>query len=307
MFNDILLFLKFIVDPNARDTLSGILSFVSKTQKNWRKDVKTIKAEFIGNETYALSVYANSLLGEFEKIGLSDNKISDFNIIFSELVNNAFEHGCKFTDKCHVKITCTYSRWFIQLQVSDSGKGFNLASSVQTDDFWKFSEQDKKVTKHGLQIVNNLAIRLYTNKRGNSVTAILSGQDSMSVAPAIQKYKNQELLVIHISTEQAWHYVVADWKPLLRIVHSYEKNDLVLIDATDIFWTTKVRSQARQIIDSLAEAPNRFFAFSVSHKAGEIFDLNALSNENTKVFHSDEIEKAKNWLIEQHRKSKLRH
>ncbi len=240
MLNDILLFLKFVVDPNARDTLSGILSFVSKTQKNWRRDVKTTKAEFTGNETYALSVYANSLLSEFEKIGLSANKVSDFNVVFSELVNNAFEHGCNFTDKCHVKITCTYSRWFIQLQVSDSGKGFNLASQVNTDDFWKHFEQDKTSTKHGLQIVNNLAIRLYTNKKGNSVTAILSGQDSMSVTPAIQKYKNQELLIIHIDSEQAWHYVVADWKPLLRIVHSYENKDLVLIDATDVFWTTKV-------------------------------------------------------------------
>jgi len=306
MFNDILLFLKFVTDPNARSTLSSILSFVSKTQKNWKREVKIAKAEFTGNETHALSVFANLLLDEFQKAGVSPNKIEDFNAVFSELINNAFEHGCSSANKCRVKIVCMYSRWFIQIEVIDSGKGFDLASVRQQR--WKERRNHNETTvKHGLEIVDSLAIRLYTNKKGNSVTAILSGQDSMGVTPALQKYKNHELLVIHLVSEQAWHYVVADWKPLLRIVNSYEHKDLVLIDATDIIWTTKVREQARKIIHSLSDMPNKFFAFSVSHRAGEIFDLSSLSTRNSKIFHPDEMDKARNWLIDQHQKSKKAH
>lgn len=300
IFSDVLNFLKFVTDPNAKNTLADILRVVSRTQKNWKKDIKSVKAEFNGNESYTLSVFVNSLLDDFAVVGLSKNKISDFKIVFSELINNAFEHGCRHSEKCKIVVQCVYSRWFIHLQVSDSGKGFDLEKTLEK--LQQQTDSNPTQSKHGLQVVKNIAFRVYSNKKGNLIAAVLTGQDNIEVIPATEHFKGKELLIVNIRSDRAWYYIVADWKPLTRIVDSYHKMKLIYINAIDMDWTTKVGESAKTVVERFSETQDRYYAFVVSDQCEDEFELSNLDTDNVKVFRESEITRAKSWLIEKAQK-----
>lgn len=299
ILNDVLSFLRFVTDTQTRDTLASILHVVAKNQKDWKKDIKSVKAEFNGGETHTLAVFINNLLDDFLVIGLSKAKIADFKIVFSELINNAFEHGCRHSEKCTISVQCVYSKWFVHLQVSDSGKGFDLDKTLES--LQEQRELDPKKLKHGLQVVKNIAFRLYTNKKGNSIAAVLMGQDNISVIPSTTNYRGQEILVLTIDSDRAWYHLTADWTPLIRTIENQHHKKLVLIDATVMDWSTKESSNAKIVVQKFSGTTDRFYAFVVSDLVEDEFELSNLDTENIKVFRHSEITQAKTWLIEKTR------
>ncbi|RLC74694.1 MAG: hypothetical protein DRI81_13370 [Chloroflexi bacterium] len=166
MLSDILGFLRFATDPTTRATISQVSHVISKSKRNWKKEIKTLKAKFSRDEIYWVDAFVNHLLDELRSTGVSNEKVEKFQIVFFELVNNAFEHGCKFRRKCRVAVRCTYSRWFIRLEIADSGKGFDLEKTLYT--LSQASTSDSSQLPHGLQIVKKLTYGLHTNKKGNT-------------------------------------------------------------------------------------------------------------------------------------------
>lgn len=294
MISVILDFLRLLFSPDTRETLGHISSFVAKSQKNWKADIKTSKAKFSGDESYKVSVFANSLFDELKKSGISNEKADKFRIVFTELITNAFEHGCKHRPRCRVKVHCTYSPWFIRLRVTDSGNGFDLLRHLSSGS--QVDEKNNDEYPHGLQVVNKLTYRLYTNKKGNSVTAFLASQDSLEILPAVETYKGKEIFVIYLVTEEAWYYMSTTWEPLKRAVENVS-HQLILIDCTDNAFSTKDAEEARRVIAEFKDRREKFYAF-VLHDKNDYFELKRLDSYNFQVFYGGELEQAKDWLVE---------
>lgn len=273
MIDDILMMLRFITDPETRKTIRILASIPSRNKLDWRRDVRRASARFSGIEPFKVMNFANALINDMKALNVSENDIKRFKTVFDELIRNAFEHGCHAVKKCRVSINCTYSRWFIALEVSDSGEGFDFSEALafQGDN------------THGLQLVDKLAFKLTANKKGNSLTALLISEPVLRILPRIEECCGKEILVLRVVDEQDWNYMIADWEPLRNAVKRASQN-LVLIDCSDITWITKVGRTMKHMIGEFKTSRDRFFALIVDHEAEDTFDFSRLNSSNFKVF-----------------------
>jgi len=293
MIDEILSFLRFATDPKTRETISTISQVVSASNRDWEKEIQTRKAKFACEESYKVGAFVNHLLDEMKNSGVSPEKITKFRIVFTELIGNAFQHGCKNSHGGKIRIRCTYSRWFIRLEIADPGRGFNLSETLQ-----KQLEADTgEKVQHGLTLVNNLTYALRTNKRGNVVTAFLASQDSMDIVPAVEKYKGQEILVVTVTDRQEWQYLMASWEPLLHAVEN-TRQDLVLIRFQDMSLTTdRVRKMEKYVVRELNEHFGKRYALVVSSEDERYFELSKFNSDNFRVFDELQTDEARQWLI----------
>ena len=293
MLSDILSFLRFITDPDTRSTLASLSHFASGTNKTWKDDIKTATAKFSGEEPYKMNAFANFLLDEIRSIGIPSEEIQEFEIVFTELINNAFEHGCKHSKNCQVTIRCNYSRWFIRLEVSDSGKGFDFERTLAQGD------------QHGLQIIKKLAYKFKANKKGNTLTAFLLGHDTLKILPVVKKYRGHEILIMNVTGKEEWRYMVTNWEPLRKAV-KYSSQRLILIDCTKIRWISTVGREVKYIVAEFKEQSGKSYALVVASLAENAFELSKLNSERFKVFFDKDIGDAEQWLYEQARKYRYR-
>jgi anti-sigma regulatory factor (Ser/Thr protein kinase) len=285
MFSEFLDFLKFLFDSDTRTTLTAISKIASKKGHNWKSEVRTASAKFTGDETYKVNEFANYILNELQVIGIGTEGISQFETIFTELIHNAFQHGCKESSSCKIKVMCEYSRWFIMLEVSDTGKGFDFEEELNT-------EYDDL---HGLKLIKNLAYKFKANRKGNILTVFLINKDNIETQTSIEKYKGKGILYVNIVSREKWHYLIESWEPLREVVESSSQN-LVLIDCTKVRWVTKRASEADKIAKNFRGNPNRRYALVINlDSAG--FKLSRLNSPNFRVFDSHQLEIAKQWLV----------
>lgn len=295
MVFEIVSFLRFITDPDTRGTITAISNYVSQSRKNWRDELKTATAKFSGDEKFKASIFANHLLNDLKTLEVDSEEIEKFRLVFTELINNAFEHGCKNAKNCRVTIRCDYSRWFIRLEVSDSGKGFDFGTAL--------SQQRETSEHHGLLVVSKSAHHFKANKKGNTLTALLVNNNEVRIFPTVQKYKGQSLLFIKVEDKSDWYYMISDWEPLKRAVASASQK-LILIDCTETSWSTDKLSETKRMITGFKQQKGVFYALVVRSSIYQIFDFSNLTTENFKVFY-DDLESAKQWLYEQVRKPKI--
>lgn len=297
--------LRFVTDSETWRTI-GRISKIASRQKNWRTEIRTVKATFTPHNFYQIDSFANFLLNCLKEAGVSNEKIEKFQIVFSELVDNAFRHGCKGARRCVVRIRCTFSRWFIRLEVSDSGKGFNLEKALER------SKRDEVL--HGLNVVKSICYEIRTNRKGNVVTAFIAGQDHLGIIPVVENYRGVEILRVVIE-DSAWHVASIDWKPLVHAVEN-AKQALVLVDFSRSFIGTTARlRELSTMVDRESSAddhqgipprkrsysvnlPPKFYAVLVRPVVLESF-ASHLETSSFKFFKYDEEDKAKDWLLEQ--------
>lgn len=296
MFSDLLSFLRFVTDPETRKTLAGVSSVIAKNQRNWKKDIRTANAKFAGDEAYKVEAFANFLLEELKTCGVSTEKSDKFRIVLYELINNAFEHGCKYASSCRVAVRCTYSRWFIRLEVADSGKGFDLDQVL--NDYAQVASSESKQPPHGLQVVRDLTYKLQINKTGNIVTAFLSSQDTMNIIPAIEDFDGQKIYVIHVRSERDWYHIAASWEPLERALEN-NVYDLVLLDCLFVRYNTRQFRDMTPLADKLGEQRWRHFALVVDHGDAKYFHMSNLDTWNLHVFNDSQTVDARQWLVKQ--------
>lgn len=203
--------------------------------------------------------------------------------MFTELIHNAFQHGCKESGNCRIKVVCDYSSWFIRLEVSDTGKGFNLEEELKTE----YSEL------HGLQLVKNIAYKLKSNKKGNVLTVFLINQDKIQTQASIEKYKGKAILSINIVSREKWYYLIESWEPLKEVVEN-SSQDLILIDCTKVRWATKRSSEAEKVVKDFRANPNKRYALVINMIEARDFKLERLNSPNFRVF--SQLEIAKQWL-----------
>ena len=293
MIDDILALLKLITDPEARKTVQSLAAIPSRNKLDWKRDVRMASSTFSGEETYKVAGFANALLTDIRDLNISETEVRKLKIVFDELVRNAFEHGCKETKGCKVKIKCTYSPWFIILEVSDAGSGFDFEKALSVQD-----------EAHGLQLVNDLAFRLTYDKKSNLLTTLIMNEPLLQILPRVELHREKEILILTIVDERDWNYLIADWEPLRNAVQ-LSSQVLILIDCSDLDWVTKAGRIMKKIIREFKEYEDRRFALVVEGEADRYFDFSQLNAANFKVFVShrwssrkDEIWAAKEWLTE---------
>lgn len=291
MISDITSVLKFLTDPQIRGVVKVLFRNPSRNL-NWKKDVKTAKAKFSGDESYMVAGFVNTLIRDMQNLGVSKNIVERFEIIFDELTRNAFTHGCQENRKCRVRMKCTYSPWFIVFSITDGGTGydFQTISSIKDDD------------RHGLQIVGDLANQLIVNKKGNTINITIMSNPVLEITPEVVKYKGKEILILKIENRKEWNYLTEDWYPLKHAVNNAAQR-LFIIDCSAISFPTLVfRIRIKSILQEFKEHKNKYIALVVNGRMYGLYDFSRFNSSNLQVFsdyspnQNDDLLEAKKWL-----------
>lgn len=304
MLSVIINFLRYFRDPDVKEALSHIYRVVLRNQKGWREEIRTLRAKFRGDESYKVVAFANFAIQEFKQAGITPKQIDRFRIVFSELLRNAFEHGCKNSRRCRVSVRCIYCRWFIRLQIADSGDGFDLTSAL---DKWKFAVDFRRdQDRHGLWIVGQLTDSLRVNKAGNTLTAFFLTSSSFTLIPVVQRYKRHEILVLNVDDGSAWDYMAASWRPLAEALENAQQK-LVLINCQAMYWDSDRVARVRDTVGDFKMRQGCFYAFLVDRQDSKLFNLKKLESGNLRVFeandldrgdHDAQIDHAREWLFQ---------
>jgi anti-sigma regulatory factor (Ser/Thr protein kinase) len=291
VFTDLIALARFIFDPSTRRDLRMVARASGYGKLRWRKLIKTARAKFSADRAYEVTVFAHLLEEDLRAITIDKGVFTRFQVVFAELVDNAFRHGTHESGKHVVRIRCDYAEWFIRLQVTDSGKGFHLNPDTTSSDGGA----------HGLDIAARLSSSLRSNPRGNSITAIVLPRRELTVAPAVESVDGAEILVLTISNSTEWHYLITDWEPLRRVL-TVAPQRLVLINSYYMRWSSQEFGVALPKIIPFLDKPEYYFAFVVDLDTLGAFDLRALRRINSRVFGRLELQEAMSWLAASARK-----
>lgn len=290
--------IKFIMDKDSTLYLSEMFEAVGRKHREWQKEIRTNKAVFSYRESFKVRLFLNQTVRDLADAGVCRKQVEGFTRVFNELMDNAFRHGCAGNLKGKISVVCFYSRWFILLKIKDNGSGFNLAEELKR--VKKLSEN--RSIAHGLHVVDSLAYELYSNKKGNSITAILNGQITYEAIPVVESFNGCEILVISILSEDAWYDMIVDWSPLLSIIDN-AKQSLILIDLSEVFWPSRSlicivdTIEKKEKIDKLPTKKGTKFAFIINFGAHYSFNLDSYEDTRPPIFRADQGQKAREWLI----------
>jgi len=293
ILSEVFAFLRFILDPTTRRNIRAARGLAGYQRLPWHKLIKTARAKVHGDRSYEITVFSHVLERDFQEMKIDDDIVGRFRVIFGELVDNAFRHGCKESHKHCVRIRCDYSPWFIRIEVADSGGGFNFHPDV-----WSAGGGT-----HGLDIAARLATSLTANTRGNRLTAFIAPRRDLEVFPTVETFQDYEIAVITISNRADWHYLVSDWEPLRQAL-ALAPQRLVLINSLNMRWRSVEYFTGIPVIAPFLADPARFFAFVADLRTLGAFDLRALRRNNSQVFDRAHFEQAKSWLVDQERAAK---
>lgn len=316
MLGDIINVLKFVTDTNTRETVKAFTEVAARRQKNWRRHIYTMSGKFSVAEWVKINAFTNELFQQVAEVGLSSSKLKRFKTVYSELTNNAYQHGCKKRHKCKVTIKCVYSKWFIQLDIADSGAGFDFDEAIKKVNNER--NEGKRTGKSGIEVVSEIADIFQVQKA--RVSVVIAGEDRIKVYTNIEKVGQKELVTIFVETDPDWSFLSPDWTPfreafdahkqelwLVRFGEAADRPDslipketeIVLVpekrafkDNDDILGPTGVRRVVKKIITEAADI-NRYYAYVVpSHWVFD--DMKVLQAENLRLFQSED--EARIWL-----------
>jgi len=313
MFTDFLNFLKFITDSQTRDTVKAFAEVASRKQKDWKQYVRSVSGKFTVAEWAKINAFTNDLFQKVLESGLSESKFRRFKTAYSELVDNAYHHGCKKRSNCKVTIKCVFSKWFIQLEITDTGKGFNYEEAL--DNVHQERWEEKRSGKSGLEVVSDVVDSLHIHK--SRILIVIACDDRIKVHKSTERISRKELLTIIVEADKDWSFLSPDWTPLREALDEANQ-ELVLVrfgtsvdthnvpfatkkkfhmvtidkDDDDLLRPTRPRREAKIVI-SEAMDENRYYAYVVpTHWVHS--DMKELQTDNLKFFQT-ELD-AKNWL-----------
>lgn len=299
MIDDIVKIVQLILDKDRWLQLSEMLDAVSRKNVEWQKEIRCTKGKFRGNEGHKIGLFLNEAIRQIRECGTSENQIANFARVFNELMDNAIRHGCKGERSGKITVVCFFCRWFIHLEITDNGPGFDLKSALA---------QTRKTAKgrgvaHGLDVVDTLAYEFFTNKKGNSVTAVLSGQEHFEVVPNVEQHDGFHILTITILSEDAWYDTNTDWSPVIHAIENASER-FILVDLSEIWWQSAsiidavdTISKRKKLIDAYPKRDDKRFAFLINKGARGAFGLERLEDATPPVFPDGKRTEAIEWLI----------
>lgn len=316
MISDILSILKFITDSQTRDTIKAITQATSKKQSDWKNHIFVEKGDFKENNWVNIDVFTNNLFQHVRDTGISETKFRRFTSAYTELIDNAYQHGGIKSNKGSVSINCIFSKWFIQIEVKDSGNGFDLHESLEK----VRSDRDDGLRdgKSGLELVRELCDKVEVKK--TRVVAVIAGEDRMHVLSKVDKVGKVDLLEVTVIEDEQWSFLPPSWEPFRDAIEKANQ-PLILVRfgkmqsraegssvpmAKDVFFvensvmtvvrrTLVGRRKMRPIIVECALNKNHYYGY-VTPDRWVYDDLKELETDNLKFFRN--IRDANIWLQE---------
>jgi anti-sigma regulatory factor (Ser/Thr protein kinase)/ribosomal protein L40E len=315
MLTDIISLLKVATDPKTRDTITAIIGVASRKQPNWKEQIRVEGYQFTPENSATINAFTNELFRKVLKTGISQGKLERFTTVYSELINNAYYHGCQGKSKWKIIVRCVYSRWFIQLEVSNSGDGFDIQAAMR-----KVAEErgnGKRHGKSGLELVRDLTDSMYVDGKKSKISIVIAGENRINITTSEELHNKYNLLVVTWKDNEDWSFLIPDWEPLNEVLTKATQS-LILIrfgthsgdDSAEVRSkkinspdgeidigkksTTKIRA-AKPIITECALDTDHLFAYIISEK-WVYEELVELETENLRFFRNES--EAKHWLIE---------
>ena len=154
MFEIFLNTAKFIVSDDVRKSTSSLIDMIHRSPE-WQKDICTMNAR-IQNKYYEQAIFLLDLtMSKMQNMEFKKSSIDDFKIVFSELIRNAFNHGCK-EDNDEVKITIEITKTFVSLIVINPKKRKFLIEPIIKNNLIKLQNNPNMLSGRGLLLVRQL-------------------------------------------------------------------------------------------------------------------------------------------------------
>lgn len=312
MLSDILNIFKFITDSSTRETIQSIARIASERQVDWKKNVFSMKGEFRLSDWFKINAFTNELFRRVRETGISDSKYDRFTTVYTELVENAYHHGCNKKKRCKVKISCIFSKWFIQLEVADTGKGFSISDIEERIRQEKRTESRIGLKKTGLEVVLELSDNLEIKKKSR-VIVVIAGENRVKIHETIEKAEGKNILVVTVEEDSQWSFLYPSWEPLRDALERTEE-PLILVrfgrlkveDTSPVVPQKKfvpdnsslrITKRARQALPVILECAlnrNSLYAYVLSDRW--VYDnFSEFETENLHFFRNESNAKA--WLL----------
>jgi anti-sigma regulatory factor (Ser/Thr protein kinase) len=316
MISDILSILKFITDAQTRDTVKAIAQATSKKQSDWKKHVFVMKGKFKETEWINIDAFTNDLFQRVKDTGISETKFRRFTSAYSELIDNAYQHGGLNAKKGIVSINCIYSKWFIQIEIKDNGNRFDLYKSLEK--VRNDREQGLREGKSGLELVRELCDKVEIRK--SCVIAVIAGEDRMQILSNVEKFGNTELLEVTVIEDEQWSFLPPSWETFRDAIEKASQPIILvrvgkmqsraegnsITTAKEVFFvennvmsairrTLVGRRKMRPIIVDCALNKNHYYAYVMPDR-WVYDDLKELETNNLKFFRN--VSDANAWLKE---------
>ena len=123
--------LKLLLSKDSRETVGFVLKKL-RSAPEWRKDVVLLQEKFTRKQKLQIPVLVSHVVDLLSGKGWEYEDIQTAKFMLSELTDHAFEHGIQASPKAAVTVRVQASSDFIEMVVSDPGKGFDLQTEMET-------------------------------------------------------------------------------------------------------------------------------------------------------------------------------
>jgi hypothetical protein len=272
---------------DTRDAFQQLPDQLSTDSTKWRKHLTRVADRFRRDQEAEAAAFISYVLATVHRqrednAGTPTGKLffewwnSDcserLRVVLSELVANAFTHAIKRRRFGACRVNVILSPWFVRVDVVDNGPGFSLSDALAP----------RPDVAHGIHVVSRAATKLFTNRKGNHVTAIIDPSIGKYHLVSSLDYRGQDIIFVHLERTEVSLYS-SDWTPVVRLLKEVRR-PRVVIDCTTFYWNTRESWGARQAVEEMQSEPSTRVAVVVSPTMLSLFSLETLSNETVRVF-----------------------
>lgn len=162
---------RFAVSEDARKSASGLVEFIRRSPE-WQQDICTLQAKISRGFAEQGFLLSGLTASKMENLQYPKEAIEGFKISYSELMTNAFEHGCQPGSKGTIGVEIDITKEYIALIVMNSrGFKFNLSKIVESRRFATSRDPESKRGR-GLILVAELADTLEEKDNQEGVKAV---------------------------------------------------------------------------------------------------------------------------------------
>lgn len=301
MISTIIDILKYFTSSDTRDTVKSISQFASSLQGNWKKHIYITKANFSNANWGKIDAFSNNLFDMILEQGVSEDMYERFESVYIELVKNSYNHGILARNDYKCRIKCIYSRWFIQLEISDNNKNFNFLEALKKVELER--NRNERIHTSGLEIVEELTdSRIIKNGK---IIAVFVGEKKVKITKDAITIQGRDILCINVVNPPSWSFLSPSWEPLQDAINRNDRK-FVLIRIGYSFGspsedehrkTRTVDTEALRAVSSVishyAPQENHWFAYLVD-TLRTYKSLKKLEGRNTRIFINEN--EAISWL-----------
>ncbi|MBI4791027.1 MAG: ATP-binding protein [Chloroflexi bacterium] len=162
---------KIAFSEDARKSASALIDFIRRSPE-WQKDFCTLEAKIeprVSEQAYLLGEIA---VEKMRTLQFADVSLGAFRASYTELVTNAFEHGCGKDKNKKVSVTIELNPHYVSLTVTNpKGKKFSVIKCLE-EQRAALSRNPSARTGRGLILVRELADNLDSTSESEGVKAI---------------------------------------------------------------------------------------------------------------------------------------